>query len=170
MKWMRVWMKGWTNTWSLAGRCPQDLRSRAGAVQSVLHSSLHMRPPFCSASSLSLTGASVLGGLAEPLRLSDFPGSVATCAVRTFRSVKCITPVLLVQGFSFALDWKPQEGRNSVWILSDQLCSCMCYFVGLSGAGRGMALVGSPLWASGNEFVEPILTQGLSQTRPGKAN
>lgn len=54
---VHVWMKDWTNTWSLAGRCPQDLRSRASAIQSVLRSSLHVCPSFCSASSPSLTGS-----------------------------------------------------------------------------------------------------------------
>ena len=63
--------------WSLAGRCAQDLRSRVSAVWSVLHSSLHMCPSFCSASSLRLTGSIWTRGLPGPLRLGDFPGSTS---------------------------------------------------------------------------------------------
>ena len=54
---MNAHMNERLTNWSLAGRCAQDLRSRVSAVWSVLHSSLHMCPSFCSASSLRLIGS-----------------------------------------------------------------------------------------------------------------
>ena len=141
---MHAWTSNWTNDWSLAGRCVMDLRSSFSIVQFILHSSLHLCSSFCPASSEPPWEHRSSEGFQDHWDSVISLALCSTCAICTSPSVPFIASVMPVQCLSFAIDWKPHEGRNWVWIPSGQHCALTCYFVALSGGGSGTTVVDSP--------------------------